>query len=116
MKTIHTLYSLWQYKNFIAGVVKREFKLRYAGSLLGGSWNIINPLILVIVYTLVFSNLLHNKLPGSFDQFSYSIYLCAGLLPWFFFTEVITRSQTLFLDNGNLLKKSTFPRLCLPII
>lgn len=116
MKIIPVIHSIWQYRDFIIGVVKREFKLRYVGSLLGISWNVINPLALIVVYTLVFSNIMHNRLPGTNDPLAYSIYLCAGLLPWGLFTEIISRSQLLFLENSNLLKKSNFPRLCLPII
>ena len=116
MKAILVMHSLWLYRHFIFSVVKQEFILRYRGSLLSLVWAIINPLVLIIVYTLIFSQIMQSKLSDTSDPFAYSIYLCAGLLPWSFFTEVITRSQTMFLDSANLLKKSNFPRLCLPII
>ena len=55
------------------------------------------------------------KLPGVDSSFGYSIFLCAGILTWGLFSEITTRSQNMFLDNANLLKKLTFPRLCLPV-
>ena len=111
-----TLVSLWRYRGFISSVVKREFQSRYTGSLLGISWNIINPLMLIIVYTVIFSQVMQNRFPGTHDKLAYSIYLCSGLLPWGLFTDIINRSQTMFLENSNLLKKSNFPRICLPVI
>jgi lipopolysaccharide transport system permease protein len=59
---------------------------------------------------------MHNRFPGTHDPLSYSIYLCAGLLTWGLSAEIISRSQSMFLQNSNLLKKSNFPRICLPII
>lgn len=113
---IGTFSSLWRYKGFIFSIVKREFQSRYMGSLLGIGWSIINPLMLIIVYTVVFSQVMRNRFAGSSDTLAYSIYLCSGLLTWGLFVEIISRSQTMFLENSNLLKKSNFPRICLPII
>lgn len=56
------------------------------------------------------------KLPGVENTFGYSIFLCAGVLSWGLFSEITTRSQSMFLDNANLLKKLNFPRLCLPVM
>jgi lipopolysaccharide transport system permease protein len=53
---------------------------------------------------------------GRGDQFAYSIYLCAGIITWGLFAEIVGRSQTMFIENANLLKKVSFPRLCLPVI
>jgi lipopolysaccharide transport system permease protein len=57
-----------------------------------------------------------SRLPGVDTSFAYSIYLCAGVLTWGLFAEIIARSQTVFLENANLLKKVKFPRICLPIV
>ena len=70
---------------------------------------------MIIVYTVIFSQIMRSKLPGVEGQFSYSIYLCAGILTWGLFSEITSRSQTMFLDNANLIKKLNFPRLCIPI-
>lgn len=108
--------ALWAYRGFIQGSVKREFQSKYRNSLLGAAWNIINPLAMIVVYTVIFAQVMRAKLPGVDSTFAYSIYLCAGILTWGLFTEMVGRSQTMFLDNANLLKKISFPRITLPII
>jgi lipopolysaccharide transport system permease protein len=108
--------ALWAYRGFIQGSVKREFQSKYRNSLLGAAWNIINPLAMIVVYTVIFAQVMRAKLPGVDSTFAYSIYLCAGILTWGLFTEMVGRSQNMFLDNANLLKKISFPRITLPII
>lgn len=109
------LRPVWKYRGFVLGSVKREFQTKYRNSLLGAAWNIINPLAMIVVYTVIFSQVMQTRLPGVANTFGYSIYLCAGVLTWGLFTEITTRSQNMFLDNANLLKKMNFPRLCLPV-
>lgn len=108
--------SLWSYRGFILGSVKREFQARYRNSLFGALWTVLNPLSMILVYTVIFSHIMRARLPGVDDGMAYSVYLCAGLLTWGFFAEVTTRSQGMFLENANLLKKISFPRICLPLI
>ena len=110
------LKPIWQYRDFIFGSVKREFRVKYQNSILGVFWVFVNPLAMILVYTLVFSQLMKAKLPNAMGSFSYSIYLCAGILSWGLFSEISSRALNLFLDNANLLKKIYFPRACLPII
>jgi lipopolysaccharide transport system permease protein len=109
------LKSLWA-RSFIFGSVKREFQSKYRNSLLGAAWTLINPLAMIIVYTMIFSQIMHSKLPGIDGSFAYSIYLCAGILTWGLFAEIVSRAQNTFLEHANLLKKLSFPRLCLPVI
>ena len=110
------LRSLWAYRGFVLGSVKREFQSKYRNSLLGMGWSVINPLAMIVVYTVIFSQVMKAKLPGLDTTFAYSIYLCSGVLTWGLFSEMMTRSQNLFLDNANLLKKINFPRIILPIV
>lgn len=105
---------LWAYRGFILGSVKREFQSKYRNSLLGAAWNVLQPMAMIMVYTVIFSQIMRAKLPGVDSTFGYGIYLCAGILTWGLFAEITTRSQNMFLDNANLLKKLSFPRLCLP--
>ena len=107
---------LWAYRSFILGSVKREFQSKYRNSLLGAAWTVINPLAMIVVYTVIFSQIMRAKLPGADSTFGYSIYLCAGLLTWGLFAEITGRAQNTFLENANLLKKLIFPRLCLPVV
>lgn len=110
------LRALWNYRGFILGSVKREFQSKYRNSLLGAAWTVLNPLAMIVVYTVVFAEVMRAKLPGVDDGFVYSIYLCAGLLTWGLFAEIIGRGQNVFIENANLLKKLSFPRMCLPVV
>nr|WP_314524083.1 ABC transporter permease [uncultured Pseudomonas sp.] len=114
---LRNLYqSMWSYRGFILGSVKREFQARYRNSLFGALWTVLNPLSMIVVYTVIFSTIMRARLPGVDDGLAYSVYLCAGLLTWGLFAEITTRSQSMFLENANLLKKISFPRICLPVI
>ena len=116
MMMIELLKGVWSYRGFILGSVKREFQSKYRNSLLGALWTVLNPLAMILVYTVVFSQVMQAKLPGVASSYGYSIYLCAGVLTWGLFAEIVGRGQNVFLDNANLLKKLTFPRICLPVI
>jgi len=107
--------ALWGYRGFIAGNVKREFQSKYRNSLLGAAWNVLNPLAMIIIYTVIFSQVMRAKLPGVDDTFAYSIHLCAGILTWGLFVEIVSGAQNTFISNANLIKKLSFPRLCLPV-
>lgn len=110
-----SLKALWSYRGFVLGSIKREFQSKYLNSLFGVAWIIIQPLSMILVYTIIFSQIMRTKLPGVESSFGYSIYLCAGILTWGLFAEIVSRGQNTFLEHGNLLKKLSFPRLCLPI-
>lgn len=110
------LRALWAYRAFIFSSVKREFQSKYRNSLLGAAWMVINPLAMILVYTVIFSQIMRARLPGVDSTFAYSIYLCAGVLTWGLFAEIAGRAQNVFLEHANLLKKISFPRLCLPVI
>lgn len=112
---VSILRTIWNYKSFILGLVSRDFKSKYLNSLFGAIWSVINPLAMIVVYTVIFSQIMQAKLPGITDTWAFSIYLCAGVIPWNFFVETIQRMQGLFLEQGNIIKKSNFPRSTLPI-
>lgn len=107
---------LWAYRGFIWGSITREFQVKYRNSMLGAAWTVLNPLAMIFIYTVVFSQVMKTKLPGVEGIFSYSIYLCAGITTWGLFTEIASRAQNIFLEHANLLKKLSFPRLCLPTV
>jgi len=111
-----SLRSLWNFRGFIAGSVRREYQLRYRGAVLGIAWTVLQPLAMIFIYTVIFSQVMQAKLPGVVGTYAYSIYLCAGVITWGLFAEILQRSQSVFLDNANLLKKLSFPRLTLPLI
>lgn len=111
-----SLKAVWNFRGFVLGSVRREFQLRYRGTMLGIAWIVLQPLAMILIYTVIFSQVMKAKLHGVEGDFAYSIYLCAGIITWGLFSEIIQRSQSVFLDNANLLKKLSFPRLILPVI
>lgn len=110
------LLAAWQFRHFIRSSIINEFRSRFIRSRLGGLWGIIHPLMQVAIFAFILSHVLASKLPGIDNPYAYAIYLMAGTLAWNLFAEVVQRSLTLFIDNGNLLKKIAFPRITLPII
>ena len=110
------LNALLRYRGFVVGSVKREFQTRYRTSMLGALWLVLQPLALIVVYTVVFSEVMKSRLPGVQSTFGYSIYLCAGVLTWGLFAEIVSRAQSVFVDNANLLKKLSFPLEYVPTI
>lgn len=115
-KPFAILLGLWRYRGYIQSSIKREFQSRYQDSILGGLWTILNPLAMILIYTLVFSRIMQTRLPGIDSPYAYSIFLMAGLLPWGFFSEIVTRGQNMFIQNASLLKKVNVPKICIPAI
>src|SRR5437763_1075903 len=116
MISLRMLREVWAFREFIFGSIKREFQSRYQRSQFGWLWAVLNPLAMILVYTLIFSEVMKARLPGVESKFAYSVCLCSGLLTWALFAEMLTRSLNVFIDNGNLLQKIAFPKLCLPLI
>ena len=111
------LRALLSYRGFILASVRREFDARYKGSLLGGLWAIASPLSMIAIYAVVFGGLMRPALPGhDGTPFAFGIYLCAGIITWGMLAEMLMRMNSVFVENGNLIKKASFPRVCLPAI
>jgi lipopolysaccharide transport system permease protein len=110
------LREVWERRDFIAGSVKREFTSRWVRTQLGPFWLIAQPLATILIFTVIFVNIMRPGMPAHDSKFAYSIYLCAGVLFYTLFSEMLSRSVGIFVENANLLKKIYFPRLCLPII
>jgi lipopolysaccharide transport system permease protein len=103
------MYGLLQHGELIWTFAKRELSGRYRGSLLGMAWSFLNPLLLLGIYTFVFSVLLKVRFEGSSGPGSYVVYLFCGMIPWLAFTETIARAPQLIYGNLNLVKKTVFP-------
>lgn len=110
------LKLLWQYRSFIVNSIGNEFRARFNRSSLGALWIIFNPLAQVAIYALILTNVLAAKIEGVDNVYSFAIYLTAGILAWTLFADIITRCLTLFVNNGNLIKKVMFPKVVLPAI
>ena len=110
----HNLARLARYRGLIQSLVARELKARYRGSVLGFFWSFINPLLLLLVYSVVFKYFLpargDDKLPP------YEVFLFSGLLPWTWFSSSLLESSGVLISGGNLIKKVLFPAEILPIV
>ena len=109
------LGEYYGHKDLVRHLVIRDFKSRYMGSSLGSLWSVINPLVMIVIYTVVFSKIMGAKLqlPGMTGGYVYSVYLCAGLLPWVSLADTISRSTGIFIENSHLVKKVAFPKMVL---
>ena len=101
--------GIYQYRSFIWQRAVADLRHRYAGTGLGVVWNVLHPLAMIAIYSVIFSALMPTSLPGVQGRFAYVLYLCSGFLPWLAFSECITRSSNAFLENSPYLKKLPMP-------
>ena len=104
------LQELYRYRSLTWNLVVRELKSRYRGSMLGFLWSFLNPLLLISVYTLVFSVYLR------FNMENYVVHLMSGLLPWIWFSSSVLEASGSILAGGSLIKKILFPAEVLPLV
>lgn len=110
MGILNKLRELWQYRELIRNLVRRNLKARYKNSFLGVAWSWVNPLLMMLVFTVVF-----NFLAGRSDLPHYHIFVLSALLPWNFFSSSISGATDSIIANATLVKKVYFPREVLPI-
>jgi homopolymeric O-antigen transport system permease protein len=108
-----SLAGLLRYRGLITALVGRELKARYRGSVLGFFWSFINPLLLLSIYTFVFTTIMQNATP---ETQPYAVFFFSGLLPWTWFTTSLMESSGSLIVGGNLIKKVLFPAEILPIV
>jgi lipopolysaccharide transport system permease protein len=108
-------HSLWQHRNIVWQMTKRDVVGRYRGSFMGLMWSFLNPLFMLIIYTIVFGFIFKNKWSdGNTQVLEFSTILFAGLIVFNFFAECISRSPNLVLNNVSFVKKIVFPLEILP--
>lgn len=110
------LRAIYAYRLFIISSVSNDLRVRFLRSKLGTLWIVIHPLMQVLIFALILSEVLSAKLPGIDNKYAYALYLMAGTLCWALFSETVSKCLMLFIDSGNLMKKMAFPRICLPLI
>src|SRR4051812_41455504 len=102
--------SLLRYRRLVWQHAVMHLRHRYAGTGLGVVWNVLHPLAMIAIYSLVFSAIMRPPgAPGVEGPFAYVLYLCAGFLPWLAFAECVTRGATAFTENAAYLKKLPVP-------
>jgi len=101
--------ELYRYRELLKTSIQKEIRGKYKGSILGVLWSFLNPLLMVVVYAIVFPYLMRMT------QDNYLVFLIVGVIPWVFFTNVVTSGCNCVWINGNIIKKVYFPREILPI-
>lgn len=109
MNNTSIVKELYDYREMIMSLVHRELRGRYKGNALGFLWNFINPLLQLLVYTLVFSVIMRNGIKD------YYLYLFVALIPWIFFSTSISSGCNCIMNSADMVKKIYFPREVLPI-
>jgi len=97
---------------FFVLLVRRDLKTRYAGSTLGSLWNVIHPIVMMLIYIAVFSTIFTDRSKGS-TPLDYAVHLCSGMLVWLVFSETLGRTVSVLTDNSNFLQKVWFPPMLL---
>lgn len=103
------LMRMASHRDLLVLFVQKELKIKYKGTALGFLWSLLNPLLMMVVYSLVFS------LIGRFQVERYPIFLLSGMLPWNAFTISISTASMTIVGNGNLIRRVNFPREFLPL-
>jgi len=111
---LRNLARLGRYRGLIQSLVARELKARYRGSVLGFFWSFFNPLLLLLVYSFVFTYVM----TGAHDTRTepYALFMFCGLLPWTWFSSSLIEASGVLISGGNLIKKVLFPAEILPIV
>jgi lipopolysaccharide transport system permease protein len=103
------LIELWHYRELLYNLTLRDLKVRYKNSVLGVAWSLLNPILMMLVFTLVYTVML-----GQSNQRDYAAFILCGLLPWNLFSGSIMGGVGSIVNNGYLIKKVYFPRAVLP--
>ena len=106
---MNIIKDLYAYRELLKTNITKDVGGKYKHSFLGVLWSFLNPLLQIAVYALVFQVILKS------DIENYAVYLCCGLIPWQYFSNVVIRGAAVMVDNGNIIKKVYFPREILPI-
>ena len=107
------LANLIRYRTLIQSLVARELKARYRGSVLGFLWSFINPLLLLLIYSFIFTYVLPNRVAAVQP---YALFMFCGILPWTWLSSSLSEAAGSLISGGNLIKKVLFPAEVLPIV
>ena len=107
------LRELWKYRELLYFLTWRTILVRYKQAVMGVAWAVLQPLLTMVVFTVVFNKALGIKSPSA--DVPYAVFSFSGLLPWNFFAGALSRSGVSLVGNANLLTKVYFPRLVIPI-
>jgi lipopolysaccharide transport system permease protein len=101
--------ELIAYRSLIRNLVTKDLKVRYKNSFLGFLWSLLNPLLMMVIYTFVFTTLLKQPIE------KFQVFVLAGLLPWNWCARSLSLCTTSLIDNSTIINKVYFPRVLLPV-
>ncbi len=117
LRLFRNLTELYKYRMLIRNLVGRELKARYRGTILGFLWSFFNPLLLMVIYTIVFGFIIGPRDPSlGGTPWLYALFLFCGVLPWTWFSSSSLESANILMVQGNLIKKVLFPSEILPVV
>ena len=105
------LAELWEYRELLYFLTWRDVKVRYKQTALGAAWAVIQPFLMMVVFTVFFGRL--ARLPS--DGFPYPVFAFSALVPWTYFATALTQSANSLVDNAKLITRIYFPRLLVPL-
>ncbi len=103
------MIALWRYRRYILRNAIDDLRHRYTGTALGVFWNVVSPLVQILVYAVVFTRLMKVQLSPDASPGLFMLYMCSGLLPWIAFSDCVTRGMNSLVDNAAYLKKLPIP-------
>lgn len=106
---IKRIKGIWEFKYLIYNLVLRDLKVKYKGSTLGFLWSLLNPLLMLVVYTVAFKYVMKFKVEN------FTVFLFSALMPWTFLSSALSMGSVSITENSNLVKKVYFPREVLPL-
>src|SRR4026209_2268724 len=105
------LASLWEFRELVYFFVWRDFKVRYKQTIIGVAWAVLQPLLTMVIFTVIFG--FFAKMPS--DGLPYSVFTFTALVPWTYFSQAISRSGVSLVSDASLVRKVYFPRLLIPL-
>jgi lipopolysaccharide transport system permease protein len=100
---------LWRWRSFILASAVREIRSRFSRSLLGWVWLLLPPIAMIVIYSVIFSRLMRAGGLPDLGPLTYTIFLCAGMMSWQWFCDLLTRTTGLFTNYGGLFKRAAVP-------
>ncbi len=113
MTPLRLMALVWRHRTMVVGLARHEMHTRFAGSMLGRVWALVQPLLYMVLYLVVFSWILRIRFTAEGNGEHFALYLLAGLLPWLAFQEGVLKSASSIVENAALVKGMAFPTVVL---
>lgn len=113
---LRIVQRLLKYRHLLVTLTRRELAARYRGSVLGFLWSLVNPILLLVVYSFVFNTIFKPRDPTISEYGPYALFLATGVIPWIWIQTAWLEGTMALLANAGLIRKATFPAELLPLV